>query len=182
MLGRQDSTALHPQLRSTPPPPIAASSEERRGSALGADILDPRALGRGAGAPGGGRGKGGEGGAGAGGSSAPQSPRLKHLPRSLARSVAPRCALLFPLLRLRGSRVWDSLQCPARTDAPTDRPGSLGPRPLRRLCGLPRGARLAGSAQPGPRHPPPAGTMTGKARRCLGHLFLSLGIVYLRIG
>ncbi|XP_006972601.2 protein Wnt-7a [Peromyscus maniculatus bairdii] len=180
MLGERDSTAPHPQLRSAPPPPTA-SSEERRGSALGADILDPRALRRGAGAPGGGRGKGGEGGAGAGGSSAPQSPRLKHLPRSLARSVAPRCALVPPS-HSAAPALWDSLQRLARTDVQTDGPESLGPRPLSRLCGLPRRARPAGSAQPGPWHPPPAGTMTRKARRCLGHLFLSLGMVYLRIG
>jgi hypothetical protein len=129
MLGRQDSTALHPQLRSTPPPPTAASSEERRGSALGADILDPRALGRGAGAPGGGRGKGGEGGAGAGGSSAPQSPRLKHLPRSLARSGAPCCAC-SPLLWLRGSRALGQSPVPSadrRTDGPPREPRPAPP-------------------------------------------------------
>lgn len=126
MPGERDSTAPHPQLCSAPLPPTA-SSLERRGSALGADNLDPRALGRGAGAPGGGRGKGREGGAGGGRQQRPAVPA----PQTLAAIVG---AQRRPALRA----------CPS---LPLRSPGALGQSPAlsadRRTDGRPREPRSA---------------------------------------
>lgn len=136
---------------------------------------------------GGGRGGGGGRWEGRGRAAAapPHAPRLAHSPRPLARSPAsPRAALAPPSSPgLGGSRAPGEAQAPsARTGARQTASGSLGPRLQGGLCGLPRQGRPAGSARPGPRPRRPAGTMNRKARRCLGHLFLSLGMVYLRIG